>query len=127
MHASAIPQPGFADAVLSALARYTDIQGRTARREYWLFTLFLFAASLATLGLDLGIWRSMDFTPINALFAFLTVIPSLTASIRRLHDIGRSGWWLLVLVVPLLGIVVFVYWACLRGDQLANRYGPPAG
>jgi uncharacterized membrane protein YhaH (DUF805 family) len=127
MHATAIDQLGFTGAITAALAKYTDIQGRASRREYWYFTLFLVVASLTTLGMDLGIWRSMTFTPFNAMFAFLTIIPGLAVSIRRLHDIGRSGWWLLIVGVPLAGAVMFVYWACLPGDQASNQYGGPTG
>lgn len=124
---AAAPRAGFLDSISAAFGKYVDIGGRAARREYWFFMLFLLLANIATLVLDLGIWRSVDFTPFNALFAFLTVVPSFTAAIRRLHDTGRSGWWLLILLVPLVGAVLFIYWLCQRGDQATNTYGPPAG
>lgn len=127
MYAPAIAQMGFKDAIATALARYTEINGRASRREYWFFALFVATASLATLGMDLGIWRSVDFTPCNALLAFLTIVPSLAVSVRRLHDIGRSGWWLLLIFLPLVGGVMLVYWTCLRGDRLPNAYGAPMG
>lgn len=127
MYAAAAPRMSILDAITAAFGKYVDISGRAARREYWLFVLFLLVANIATLLLDLGVWRSLDFTPFNALFAFLTIVPSFTAAIRRLHDTGRSGWWLLILLVPLVGAVLFIYWLCLRGDQAPNTYGSPTG
>ena len=116
---------GIGDAVTAALCDYTAIEGRTARRAYWLFMLFVTGAGLLTLLIDLGLWRSFSFTPLNALFAFLMLIPTATASVRRLHDVGRSGWWLGVAVVPLAGAAVLIYWTAQAGDAGGNDYGLP--
>ncbi|HEV2748517.1 MAG TPA: DUF805 domain-containing protein [Allosphingosinicella sp.] len=110
------------------LKRYSDYGGRSRRKEFWLFQLLMLVLSVITgaldfaLGLDRLLFDSMG--PLTfATFAAL-VTPSLAVAIRRLHDIGRSGWWLLMIFVPILGLLVLIYFFVLEGTRGPNGYGP---
>jgi uncharacterized membrane protein YhaH (DUF805 family) len=145
---------GPADAVRTCLARYFDFRGRTSRPEFWWFMLFCFVAPLAATIADVILFRFTHihlFNPVavsdwgstkdlgeitaysygTGLLASLTslalIVPSLAAAARRLHDIGKSGWWQLLMLVPLIGFVVLLVWYCRRGEERDNAYGPPAG
>jgi uncharacterized membrane protein YhaH (DUF805 family) len=110
------------------LLRYFEVWGRTSRRQYWTYQLVMIAAIVAAVFADVGAIRSgLEHTHIGLIVTFVTIIhcvPSITATVRRLHDIGRSGWWYLLCFVPLGGLVV-LYWTFVRGDTGDNAYGPP--
>jgi uncharacterized membrane protein YhaH (DUF805 family) len=112
---------------LKVLKQYFDFSGRARRKEYWMFTLFsvivafvlgiVDGATGATLGIEgLGLF--------GGLYVLAVLIPSIAVSVRRLHDIDRSGWWLLILLVPVIGAIVLLVWACSNGTQGNNRFGP---
>ena len=67
---------------------------------------------------------SYDASPLSALFALATLLPSLGVSIRRLHDLDKSGWWLLLAFLPLIGSLILLYWLIQRGTGRDNRFGP---
>lgn len=106
---------------LKALKNYAVFHGRARRKEYWHFTLFntLFAFLLGILSMLLfsSSWPA-------ELLALGTVLPGLAVSVRRLHDIGKSGWWLLFGIVPLLGPVTLFIFHIREGDGDENAYGP---
>jgi uncharacterized membrane protein YhaH (DUF805 family) len=116
---------GFGQAISSAFANYFNFRSRASRSEYWYFALFLLIAGVATFLVDLSIVGPRDIGPVNAIFTLGTIIPSLAMSVRRLHDIGRSGWFLLLGIIPLIGIIILIYWACQPSDPQQNAYGPP--
>ena len=104
--------PGFVDAIKICLSKYADFNGRASRPEYWWFVLFSFIVSILTM-----------FLPFVSLIAALALfLPSLAAAVRRLHDIDKSGWWLLLVLVPLAGLVI-IYFLCQRGTEGQNRFG----
>jgi uncharacterized membrane protein YhaH (DUF805 family) len=111
------------------LLRYFEVWGRTSRRQYWTYQLVMIAALVAAFFADIGAIRSgLEQDHIGLIVTFVAIIhcvPSITVTIRRLHDIGRSGWWYLLCFVP-LGALVVLYWTFLRGDPGDNAYGPPA-
>lgn len=111
----------FMNAVEQALRNYAQFSGRSGRKEFWYFMLFqysiLFAFSLLRFT-DLG-WLLLG------LFSLFTLIPGLAVSVRRLHDIGRSGLWLLMGLVPVFGWLVLVIWFCQPGVSEENAFGPP--
>lgn len=115
----------FSQAVSSAFSNYINFQGRARRSEYWYFALFLFVVSIVTFFIDVAIVGLERLGPVNTIFSLATIVPSLAVSVRRLHDIGRSGWFLLLILIPLIGIIVLIYWACQPSDPQANQYGPP--
>ena len=120
---------GFQAAIRLGFQRYFDFGGRSTRAEYWWFSLFLMLSGLILRVVDMGIdtynaESSMGL--LSGLFNLLTLIPSLALGARRLHDINRTGWWQLMwlcffLIVP---IVVLIVWACKRGLDAENKYGP---
>jgi len=115
----------FWQAIASGFKNYVTFSGRAIRSEYWFWVLFSLLGGLATEILDAGIFSSdiPSASPPNGVFNLLTFLPSLAISVRRLHDIDRSGWWVLV-AFTIIGIFVLIYWACKRGTPGANRFGP---
>lgn len=119
----------FSESVRTCLRKYAELSGRAGRSEFWWFFLFTFLVSFAAalldaiLGLDFdsGVWESSGvFQVLTSLALFL---PGLAVNVRRLHDIGRSGWWVLIVLVPCLGLVVMLVFCLTRGDAHANKYG----
>jgi uncharacterized membrane protein YhaH (DUF805 family) len=116
---------------LTVFRRWRDFSGRSSRREYWMFTLVLMIIAfvlgildgvmLGVMGYTLNEAETQLFTLGNA-YSLVTLIPSISVSVRRLHDIDKSGWWLL-LVFTGIGILLIIYWACLGSDEDENRYG----
>ena len=95
---------------------YFDFNGREGRKVFWLFTLNMFIINSLV-----GMISAGFLSLIISLFIFL---PSLGLSVRRLHDINFSGWWILVGLVPLLGVIALIIFACLPGTEGENKYGP---
>lgn len=112
----------FPDAVRRCLALYATFGGRARRSEFWFFWLFNLLAHAVAGILDAAIFGAAS--PLNAIVSLLLLIPGLAVAVRRLHDGGRSGWWLLIGLVPLLGIVVLLIWYASRGEDGPNRFGP---
>ena len=112
---------------LKVLKNYVGFNGRARRKEYWMFTLFNLIVLVLAAVLDniLGLRFSNDdfFGPIYMLYALAVFLPSLAVGIRRLHDTDRSGWWMLLCFIPLLGLGVLVF-LCLDGTRGPNRFGP---
>jgi|1185.fasta_scaffold557531_1 uncharacterized membrane protein YhaH (DUF805 family) len=114
----------FQDAVRICLQqKYADFTGRARRSEYWFFFLFNFIAQSVAGILD-GLFRirSVYGGPIQGLVWLALLVPSLAVGVRRLHDTGRSGWWLLIGLIPIVGwIVLLVFF--LQESQPDNQYG----
>jgi uncharacterized membrane protein YhaH (DUF805 family) len=107
------------------LKKFADPRGRAPRAEYWWFTLFGSIAYIVAVVIDsvLGLGDPVDsFGLLSGLLALALLIPSIMVGIRRLHDTGRSGWWMLIMVLPLIGLILIVFF-CLRGDKGSNHYG----
>ena len=105
----------FVDAVKTCFTKYVGFDGRATRSEYWWWVLFLVAIAVVMELLNLGL--------IGNLFSLVTLLPSIAVGARRLHDIGKSGWWQLIAFIPLIGaIVLIVFWTqdSQPGD---NQYG----
>lgn len=112
---------------LTVLSRWSDFAGRSSRREYWMYTLVLVLMSIVLGILDgviLGGAALSQLLTFGNVFSLATLVPSLSVSVRRLHDIDRSGWWLLLSLTG-VGILLIIYWACLGSDEDENRYGAP--
>ena len=110
--------------------RYANFEGRARRSEYWYFTLFYvlsyllisFCAGLLTALLG----ESLAFISIIliAILVFGLLIPNLAVTIRRLHDIGKSGWFMLIGIIPLVGSIILLVYLCSEGQPGTNLYGP---
>ena len=112
---------------LQALKKYAVFSGRSRRMEYWYFVLFNIIVSIVLGVIDglLGTRGSgMGAGLLSGIYGLAVLIPSLAVTVRRLHDIDRSGWWILIALVPLIGTIVLLVFALLEGTPGANRYGP---
>jgi uncharacterized membrane protein YhaH (DUF805 family) len=121
---------GFAEAIRSGFANAFAFRGRASRREYWWWALFQFLVVFTAAILDLVLWpesaRSAPFGGVLAgLVTLVLFVPTLAVSVRRLHDIDRSGWWFLLVLVPIVGAIVLLVFFLGRGTSGANRFGPP--
>lgn len=104
---------------VDVLKKYAVFQGRAARREYWMFVLFQFIISIV-----LGIVAGLIRIPIlSTLYGLATLIPSLAVGARRLHDTGRSGWWLLIGLIPLIGTIILIVFFVFDSQAGQNQYG----
>ena len=104
--------------------KYACFSGRARRQEYWLFTLFSAIAGIivgVVAGILVGITDVEAFAFLGTIYHLAVMIPSLAVLFRRLHDTGRSGWWWLILFIPIVGVIVF---CCLDSQPGENQYGP---
>lgn len=111
----------FTDSVSTVLKKYAVFQGRAARSEYWWFVLFNVLASAVGAVLD----QAAGTNAISMIVSLVLFLPSLAVGVRRLHDIDRSGWWLLISIIPLIGWIMLIYWTVQPSDGGTNRFGPP--
>ncbi|MFT3850382.1 MAG: DUF805 domain-containing protein [Propionivibrio sp.] len=102
----------FAESISICFKKYATFEGRASRSEYWWFFLFTFLASAAA-----GIVSET----LSALFSLAVLLPSLAVGARRLHDTDRSGWFLLLWFIPVLGWIILVIWAIQDGKE-PNRF-----
>jgi uncharacterized membrane protein YhaH (DUF805 family) len=113
----------FADAIKSVYTNYVNFQGRARRSEYWWFYLFYILA-IAVLAGVLGAMNESVGDLLAGLFVLGTIIPLLAVGVRRLHDTGRSGWWILIGLVPVVGFIVLIIFFVGDSEAGANKYGP---
>ena len=143
----------FIDAIKLGFQNYFKFKGRSTRSEYWWWVLFIVLAGIPLTLIDRGL-SPYDYDNQNGvlsgLFELATLIPSLSLGVRRLHDINKSGWWLLMwlsslLIIPIILLVVMgiwlwfillliipmtvpmiilLVWAAKRGETNTNKYGP---
>jgi uncharacterized membrane protein YhaH (DUF805 family) len=115
----------FQQAVQSGFSNYAKFRGRAARSEFWWRQLFLVVGGIVAALLDLfGNSNFLGGSPFATLFYLATIIPDLAVMVRRIHDTDFSGWWLLLMLIPLIGIVVLIVWWCLEGSKGYNQFGP---
>ena len=119
---------GFADAVRSAIVNnYVNFSGRASRSEYWWFALFNMVIAIGSFPIDVAL--GYDFTDpystpwVSNLFSLLLLLPGLGLSVRRLHDTGRSGWMLLIGIIPCIGLILLIVWCVEEGNAHVNAYG----
>ena len=116
----------FPEAVKLGFQRYIDFSGRSSRAEYWWFALFIVLVDIIVTAVDTVVLGT-DLSGIgllSAVWQLATLIPSLAIGVRRLHDIDKSGWWILLWFVLVIGWIVLLVWAIKRGDGGPNKYGP---
>jgi uncharacterized membrane protein YhaH (DUF805 family) len=106
---------------LDVLKKYAVFTGRARRQEYWMFILFNFIAYLI-LGFVEGLLGLTGV--ISSLYGLAVLLPSIGVGIRRLHDTNRSGWWLLIGLVPCVGFIVLIVFFAQDGTPGDNQYGP---
>ena len=110
---------------LGVLKKYAVFSGRAQRAEYWYFVLFSTIVSLVLMVLD-AMTGTLDpqtgYGLLNGLYTLAVFIPTLAVSVRRLHDIGKSGWWLLIALIPLIGVILLIIWFATDSKE-DNQYG----
>ncbi|MFZ2237722.1 MAG: DUF805 domain-containing protein [Dokdonella sp.] len=111
---------------LMALKKYATFSGRSRRSEYWFFVLFYLIIYVVLAIID-GVAGTMSsesrFGLLSGLFALAMLIPSLAVGARRLHDTGRSGWWQLIGLIPLIGFIVLIVFYVQDSHPGSNQYG----
>ena len=113
-------------AVKTCFSKYATFSGRASRSEYWFFYLFTIIASIVTWIIDtmlLG-YSSEDTGAISLIFQIIIILPSIAVGARRLHDIGKSGWWQL-LILTFIGIILLIVWFATIGSSKKNKFGNP--
>lgn len=111
---------------LEVLKKYAVFNGRAQRKEYWMFFLFniIIAFVLAFVEAAAGIAPDTQQSVLAGLYGLAVFLPGLAVTVRRLHDTGRSGWWVLIALVPIIGAIVLLVFMVLDGEPGENRYGP---
>jgi uncharacterized membrane protein YhaH (DUF805 family) len=114
-------QMTFSEAIRSGFDHYVKFDGRASRSEFWWWVLFAILVSIAANIVD-AVIGVMLFSWLVSLALFL---PGLSVSIRRLHDTNRTGWWVLIGLIPLIGLIVLLIFYLETGNPGPNQYGPP--
>lgn len=116
---------GIQEAVSTCFSKYVGFEGRASRPEYWWWVLFVIVAGVIlqivgsiVLGVDSGAGGVL-----SGLFYLATFLPGLAVAVRRLHDTDRSGWWLLIAFIPLIGSLVLLYFMVQPGSDGPNQFG----
>ena len=112
---------------LEVLKKYAAFSGRARRKEYWMFTLVstIIWGVLAYAELSLGIRSSLQSVGmLSMIYMLVVLLPSIAVTVRRLHDTGRSGWWLLLLFLPLVGPLALLVFSVQDSEAGSNDYGP---
>lgn len=111
---------------LYVLKNYVTFSGRARRQEYWMFFLFNMLISLGLGVLDfIAETYSVKYEMglFSGLYSLLVLLPSIAVIVRRLHDTNRSGWWILISLIPLVGVLVLLVFMCLDSQPGKNRFG----
>jgi uncharacterized membrane protein YhaH (DUF805 family) len=114
------------DYFISALKNYATFTGRARRSEYWFFSLFymIFAVVAITLDNLFGITiEGLFYGPLYFILIFAMIVPSLAVAVRRLHDVGKSGWFYFIILIPFIGAVWFLVLASTDSQPGRNKYG----
>ena len=112
---------------LAVLKKYAVFDGRARRKEYWFFVLFniIFALVLAFIDGMVGTFDpESGYGVLSGIYGLAVFIPGIAVSIRRLHDTDRSGWWILICLIPLIGAIWLLILFVLDGTAGQNQYGP---
>ncbi len=121
-------------AIRTVLSKYATFNGRASRSEFWWWMLSLFLFYVGTTIIDGGViapllgFQAFDpdaGQPISLVASVLLIIPNIAVGVRRLHDGGRTGWWLLIAFVPVIGVLALLYFYIQPSEQDTNQYGPP--
>lgn len=115
------------DWYMSVLKKYAVFSGRAGRKEFWMFALFNLFFIVAAIILDNILGTTIGRGRYGLFYSLYTIavfVPNLSVSIRRLHDTNRSGWWLLISAIPVIGAIMLLIFLIESGDPGDNRYGP---
>ncbi len=125
----------FKESVSTCFNKYVTFSGRAQRSELWWFVVFVMAGSAVAGWLDTAIFgqnvmmvgdMSFAYTVgvLGTIFSLATLLPSIAVYVRRPHDLDKSGWWILIGIIPLVGIIILIVWFASKGTEGDNRFGP---
>jgi len=116
----------FQTSIKTCFNKYAVFSGRASRSEFWFFVLFGFLGGIITAIIDVMIlgFPAEESGPINLIFSIALIIPSISVTARRLHDINKSGWWQL-LWLTIIGGILLIIWNATEGESKKNKFGPP--
>jgi uncharacterized membrane protein YhaH (DUF805 family) len=112
---------------LMPLQKYAVFSGRSRRKEFWMFVLFTFIVEIVLAIIDaiIGTYNTaIGIGLLSGLFYLAILVPSIALNTRRLHDIGKSGWFQLLFIIPIVGFILWIIWMVRDGDDGVNQYGP---
>jgi uncharacterized membrane protein YhaH (DUF805 family) len=132
---------GFVEATKSGFRNYVNFKGRASRSEYWYFVLatilgsivfgiidgLVFGMGSAELTSGDGVGFAYSAGVLGTIWSLAVLLPSIAVGIRRMHDIDRSGWWILIGLVPLVGWIIWIYFCVTKGTEGPNRFGSLGG
>ena len=113
----------FPQAIASCFRKYAVFSGRASRSEYWYWILFYFLGAIVTGILDAAILQTPRGGFFSNVFALIIFLPLLAVEVRRLHDVNRSGWWILIAFTFVGLIYPLLVWKCTKGTAGPNRFG----
>ncbi len=113
----------FTEAIQSGFQKYIIFDGRASRSEYWYWVLFVVLASIGMGFLDLIFFPHSRVGILNTLFGLAVFLPGLAVCVRRLHDLNRTGWWVLVWLIPIVGWLILLIFMIQEGTESDNRFG----
>ncbi len=105
----------FKTAIMTCLTKYVDFEGRASKAEFWWFFLFQIVVIVVL---------SIVLSLLGTIASLALLLPGIGAGVRRLHDIGKSGWWILIGLIPLIGWIIGIYWAIQPSQSESNAWGP---
>src|SRR3954453_14808632 len=108
----------FVEAIKDGFGKYLTFSGRSSRSAYWYWALFAFLVGIVATLIDLAIGSRI----VSVITTLALLLPGIAVGFRRLHDVGRSGWWILIALVPLIGLIVLLVFALQPSDG-PNRFG----
>ena len=116
----------FQTSIKTCFNKFAVFSGRASRSEFWFFVLFGFLAGIIAAIIDVMIlgYPFEENGPINLIFSVALIVPSLSVAARRLHDINKSGWWQL-LWITIIGGILLIIWHATEGENKKNKFGPP--
>jgi uncharacterized membrane protein YhaH (DUF805 family) len=115
----------FGEAVVSGLRNYFNFSGRASRSEFWFFTLFCILVPIVGSVGDLFLFTALapeGLGPISVVSNLALLVPGIAVAARRLHDIDRTGWWILI-TLTIVGNIWLIIWWCTKGTAGRNRFG----
>lgn len=116
---------------LKVFKQYFDFSGRARRKEFWMFYLFhfliIFLITFLSFFLTSDIYEDHEtnwvYVPIICTYLLVSLIPSISLTVRRLHDTGKSGWWYLIVMIPYIGWFIMTILTCMEGQSKPNKWG----
>jgi uncharacterized membrane protein YhaH (DUF805 family) len=116
----------FGDAVKTCLTKkYANFNDRAPRSEYWWFALFGWGVTMLLSFVDgLIFGNPSGYGLFSTLWGLAIIVPSIGVGVRRLHDLDKSGWWLLISLIPIIGFLILLFWFVQQGTSAENRFGP---